>query len=407
MGNISKTSLYNKKSAINHVKSLAFSRKAGTTGEYISRDYIINRLKEENMKTEVEPFLWGSNWSIYKSFFISVILLLLLEVLINFFRQITKVYGLLLIMVYLLFLKSYIESIVLYKKYDQKELFQKKRVSYNVITTIKAKVDIREKPVIIFCAHHDSISINYSESFLKSILLIFFIYVSVFFPISVVLDFSFVFNLFRLVLLLGLLTFFLTIKNTDKSMGSIDNVSGMAILIELSKKFHNNPLNNSDLIFLWTGAEEMGLFGSKTYCYRNFKRLDKDYNLDKSYIINIDMVGSYIGLIDKVGIFEKTPLNRSLNNKLEEIAIYREIAIIKETKSVSFSSDHIIFQNYARKLNRELQIGWFHSKMDDKFIHSSKDTPEKCLSKNLNGCIEICYFTLKKLDTDLVGTPDE
>jgi len=125
VGNISKTSLYNKKSAINHVKSLAFSRKAGTTGEYISRDYIVNRLKEENMKTEVEPFLWGSNWSVYKSFFISVILLLLLEVLISFFRQITKVYGLLLIMVYLLFLKSYIESIVLYKKYDQKELFKR------------------------------------------------------------------------------------------------------------------------------------------------------------------------------------------------------------------------------------------------------------------------------------------
>ena len=373
----------------------------------MSRDYIIDTLKEENMKTEVEPFLWVSIWSVYKFFFISLILLFLIDVLISFFRQMTQAYGLLLILVNLLFLKSYIESIVVYKTFDQKEPFQKKNVSHNVITTIKAKADIREKPVIIFCAHHDSISFNYSESFLTFMVLILIIYVSVFFPISIVLDFSFVFILFKLVLLLGLLTFFLTIKYTNKSMGSIDNASGMAILIELSKKFHNNPLNNSDLIFLWTGAEEMGLFGSKTYCYRNFKRLDKDYNLDKSYIINIDMVGSYIGLIDKVGIFEKTLLNRCLNNKLEEIAIDREIAIIKETKSVSFSSDHSIFQKYARKLKRDLQIGWFHSKMDDKFIHSSKDTPEKCFSKNLNDCIEICYFTLKKLDTNLVRTPDE
>jgi len=270
-----------------------------------------------------------------------------------------------------------------------------------VITTIKATTDIKDKPVIIFCAHHDSISINYSENFITSILLIFIVYVSVFFPMSVVLDFSIVFNLIRLIYLLGLLVFFLTIKNTEKSMGSIDNASGMAILIELSKIFHRNPLKNTDLIFLWTGAEEMGLFGSKTYCYRNFERLDKDYNLDRSYVINIDMVGSYIGLIDKVGIFEKRSLNRSLNNKIEEVAIDREIIVIKETKSISFSSDHLPFQNYAKKLKRELQFGWFHSKKDDKLIHNSKDTPEKCFSENLNGCIEICYFTLKKLDEDL------
>jgi len=401
MGSISSSSLLNDQEALKHVKSLAFSRKAGTVGEYISRDYIISRLKEENIKTEVEPFLWVSIWVVYKFFFISLILLLLFEVLFSFFKPITQVYGLLLIIVNLLFIKSYLESIVVYKTFDQKQPFQKKHVSHNVITTIKAKADNREKPVIIFCAHHDSISINYSESFLTSILLIFIVYVSVFFPLSIVLDFPFVFKLFRLAYLLVLLTFFLTIKSTEKSTGSIDNASGIAILIELSKKFHKNPLNNADLIFLWTGAEEMGLFGSKTYCYRNFKRLDKVYNLDRSYIINIDMVGSYIGLVDKVGIFEKTPLNRSLNNKLEEIAIDREIRIIKETKSVSFSSDHLTFQNYAKKLKRELQFGWFHSKMDNKFIHCSKDTPEKCYPENLNGCIEICYFTLKKLDADL------
>ena len=401
MSNLSNSSLFTDRAALKHVKSLAFSRKAGTTGEYITRDYIIDTLKEENIKTEVEPFLWVSIWAVYKFFFINLILLLLFEVLFSFFRPITQVYGLLLIIVYLLFIKSYLESIFLYRKYDQKQPFQSKNVSHNVITTIKAKADNKEKPVIIFCAHHDSISINYSESFLTSILLIFIVYVSVFFPLSIVLDFPFVFKLFRLAYLLGLLTFFLTIKNTEKSKGSIDNASGMAILIELSKKFHSNPLNNADLIFIWTGAEEMGLFGSKTYCHRNFKKLDRIYNLDRSYIINIDMVGSYIGLVDQVGIFEKKPLNRSLNNKLEETAREREIRIIKETKSVSFSSDHLIFQNYARKLKRELQFGWFHSKMDTKFIHGSKDTPEKCFSENLNGCIDLCYFTIKKIDTDL------
>ena len=87
MGNISSSSLLNDQEALKHVKSLAFSRKAGTVGEYISRDYIISRLKEENIKTEVEPFLWVSIWVVYKFFFISLILLLLFEVLFSFFKN--------------------------------------------------------------------------------------------------------------------------------------------------------------------------------------------------------------------------------------------------------------------------------------------------------------------------------
>ena len=190
--------------------------------------------------------------------------------------------------------------------------------SLNILTTVRAKHDFRERPVVIFSAHYDSASVNYSERFLIYMSLIFFFFSFLYFLITYIVDVYFPVKLMSCVLVLVYLVFFLTIRINNTSNGSIDNASGTAILIELSKIFYNNPLTNLDIIFLWTGAEEMGLFGSKTYCYRNFKRLDKDYNLDKSYIINIDMVGSYIGLIDKVGIFEKTPLNRSLNNKLEE-----------------------------------------------------------------------------------------
>ena len=397
----SKIQVYKESGAINHVKSLAFGRKAGTSGEYIAMDYIRDTLKEENMKTELDPFLWVSIWGLYILFFIVVILIMLFIILVSFFTIAGRAFGFILIIICLYFFKYYIVSISIYKKIDETQPFQKNNVSHNIITRIKAKTDMMEKPVVIFCANYDSISINYSERFINSIILIFFAYVSIYFPLSSAIEVPFVFKLFSCILLFSLLTFFLTVRSNNKSMGSVDNASGTAILIELSKIFHNNPLNNTDLIFLWTGAEEMGIFGSKTYCYRNFKSLDKNYNLNKSYLINIDMVGSYIGLIDKVGIFKKTKLNKSLNNILEETAREKEIPLRKETKPITFSSDHSTFQHFAGKLKRELQICWFQSKNDSKFIHNSKDTPEKCLSENLNGCIDMCYHTLKKLDTDL------
>ncbi|MFX1501770.1 MAG: M28 family metallopeptidase [Promethearchaeota archaeon] len=388
--------------AINHVKALAYGRKAGTLDEYIAMDYIRDTLKKENITTELEPFLWVSTWALYILFFALLILFMLFVIIISLFTITRIVFGYILILISLYFLKQYLVSILVYRKFDVTQQIQKSYVSHNIITKIKAKTSKKEKSVVIFCAHYDSVSINYSERVINSIILIFFAYLVFCFPINLVPGVAFAFKLFNCTLLLCFLTFFITIRAKNKSMGSIDNASGVAILIELSKIFHNNPLNNTDLIFLWTGVEEMGLFGSKTYCHRNFKILDKEYNLDKSYIINIDMVGSYIGLIDQIGIFKKTRLNKSLNDLLEEIAREKEIPLRKEIKQLSFMSDHTTFQNYIKKYKRKSQVCWFYSKEDSKIIHTSKDTPDKCFSDNLNGCIEICYFALKKLDSDFI-----
>jgi hypothetical protein len=206
------------------------------------------------------------------------------------------------------------------------------------------------------------------------------------------------------IIILVFLAFLLTIKVDNQSKGSIDNASGIAILIELSRLFYNKPLNNLDLIFLWTGAEEVGLWGSRNYCFKNFEWLDKKYNLDKSYIINIDMVGSYIGLVDKAKFFKKSIHNESLNGIITDIARERDISLKKEKSIMPLSSDNIVFRNFVKKLGKKMQICSFNSRTDKKFIHGLKDTPEKCVSKNLNDCIELCYFTLKKLDTDLVRT---
>ncbi len=41
----------------------------------------------------------------------------------------------------------------------------------------------------------------------------------------------------------------------------------------------------------------------------------------------------------------------------------------------------------------------FHTAKDSKYIHSSRDTPDKCYPENLNGCIDICYTSIKSIDS--------
>jgi Zn-dependent M28 family amino/carboxypeptidase len=56
-----------------------------------------------------------------------------------------------------------------------------------------------------------------------------------------------------------IIAIFLFMHDNKKSKGSIDNASGVSILIELIKLFKKSPLENYDIIFLWSGAEEWGL----------------------------------------------------------------------------------------------------------------------------------------------------
>ncbi|MFW9989921.1 MAG: M28 family peptidase, partial [Candidatus Odinarchaeota archaeon] len=296
MGDISNSTLYNKKSAIDHVNALAFGRKAGTTEEYIAMDYIRDSLNQKYMKTELDPFLWVSIWGLYILLFVILILIMLFVIFLSIFIIAGRAFGYITLFVSIYFLVYYFLSVSIYKNFDLTNPVQRGHISHNVTTKIQANVYRKRKPVIIFCAHYDSVSINYSERIINSVIIFFILYVFIFFPLNLTMDTQFIFKLINIILLIGFLIFFISIRAKNKSIGSVDNASGTAILIELSKLFHNYPLNNIDLIFLWTGAEEMGLYGSKAFCYRNFKNLDKEYDLDKSYVINVDMVGSYIGL---------------------------------------------------------------------------------------------------------------
>jgi len=73
------------------------------------------------------------------------------------------------------------------------------------------------------------------------------------------------------------------------SKGAYDNATGSTCIMQLLDYFvHNKPLRT--VKFIWCGSEECGLLGSKAYCERHKKELDK-YVLN----INLDMIGVTLG----------------------------------------------------------------------------------------------------------------
>ncbi|MFX1361177.1 MAG: M28 family metallopeptidase, partial [Promethearchaeota archaeon] len=181
----------------------------------------------------------------------------------------------------------------------------------------------------------------------------------------------------------------------------IDNASGVSILIELAKLIKNKPLENYDALFVWCGAEEWGLKGSKNYIKKNKYYLKNKYDLNKSMNINIDMVGTYIGLFNRKGLIRKKALNKNLNIIIQQSAQKINIPLEVYDKARKPAGDYISFRRYSKKNKSSFQVACFHSDKDSKYIHSIRDTPDKCSNKILNGCLGICYETVSYLDSQI------
>jgi Zn-dependent M28 family amino/carboxypeptidase len=153
-------------------------------------------------------------------------------------------------------------------------------------------------------------------------------------------------------------------------------------------------------MFLWSGAEEWGLKGSKNFCESFYEEIAQKYDLNNSYNINLDMIGSYLGLVEKTGILKKK-VNRDFNDILDTTAKNLNIPIVRYNTIFVVKSDHRAIGSHFSKTYKQFQVSCFHSIKDSKIIHTIKDSPDKCTKEILNGCLNICYTTLKKIDSNL------
>ncbi len=397
---ISNLQLYDESKTMEHIHSLTFNRTASSTGETEALNYIERELIENNLNPEVEHFNWmGPLTILMRTSYILILINLIL------FRMI------LIIIIYFIIKNAFARL---------RELsFINKEESKSIFTLIKARQKVPKRPLVIITAHYDSISANLPY---RLQVVIFFIYrLIVFFYGIVFVVFAAIFflDIFRVIPVTSLLSVFIAFSSVGgalisvpilylvfrerPSSGSIDNASGVAISLELAKIFKKNPLENTDVLILWPGAEEWGLKGSKAFCKTHFKSLKKIYDLDKSFNINIDMVGSYIGLLNKSGLIFRRKMNKNLNDIFGATASQLNIPLKIYNKAIKPKSDYIPFQKYAKKTNTKFQVSFFHSSKDSKYIHSLKDSPDKCSLENLNGCLNICHQTLISIDMRVEG----
>ncbi|MFW9874205.1 MAG: M28 family metallopeptidase [Candidatus Thorarchaeota archaeon] len=414
--NIADLELFHEREIINHVNSLMFEREAGTIGENKTINYIKKVLTKEHIEYYIDTFKWAKTITILVNLltFFLISSTVLFELLFHLnLDWLIITFDLILIVIVIILLNDLIDMTYVL-------LIGRRKKSKNLIAKIPAKDKKPKTPLIIFSAHYDSKSENFSYSLKRFFFLVegtlFFPFTSFTLVLSVwsiltnfsdlyindfysmlsdqIIRFSYVsFGFLMISILILLLN-----RDPSKSLGSIDNASGISILIELAILLNKSPLEHIDVMFLWCGAEEWGLWGSKRFCIKHFNDLNQEYNLDESYNINIDMVGSDIALLNKTGFLKKNNYNNNIINVLEATANSLKIPLRKFDVTIEPRSDHISFRSFAKKAQKSMEACCFLSSKDIKFIHSSRDTPNKCIPNNLKGCVDICYNAIKSID---------
>lgn len=85
------------------------------------------------------------------------------------------------------------------------------------------------------------------------------------------------------------ITFSAHYDSVDVGVGAFDNATGVAALLDLYRYFIKNPPKRT-MIFIWCGAEERGLLGSREYVKRHPEIMEKT-----RFEINFDLTGCAIG----------------------------------------------------------------------------------------------------------------
>ena len=115
-------------------------------------------------------------------------------------------------------------------------------------------------------------------------------------------------------------------------------------------------------------------------------------NVDRDLLINVDMVGSELALVEKGGLLVRKPLNKKLNSLINEVASDTGIELRGFSTPLANNSDHAPF----RKL--KMETAFFLSKKDTKKIHKPQDTIEEVDPQKMDDAVSLLKSIVKELD---------
>ena len=140
--------------------------------------------------------------------------------------------------------------------------------------------------------------------------------------------------------------------------GALDNASGTAFILELSKSLSSLVKPDRDIIFVALTGEEFGLLGSKNFVSNHYEEIKN------SDVINFDMIGA-----------QKTPITFMIGTSAEQLQNTESYNFLKALESAC-SKNNI-------KYDVEIQNSSDHSSFNDAGINA----------------ITICHSDLSKIHT--------
>jgi hypothetical protein len=381
-------SFFKKDRIFEYINDFAFPRLSGTEGEKRAVKLVKKKFKEigfeENqiMSQEFNFSTFYSEVLVKILAFLCIVifsLLLFIKYLYPFFTIIT------IIIISIVFLS--ILGALKHPEYQGfwEKHFGKKLSSTNIFITLNAKNKTFENAGnIIVSAHLDSKSQTFKTIWRVVFLTLWEIGVVALPILYTFFLIDLYFHVIRTIILgieLGIIfttslvifsNFMILFNNTrNKSLGSLDNASGMAIVFELSSFFKDNNLNNYNLWFCQFSAEEIGTMGSRIF----LDSFEDIFSKKNTYQINFDMISckneKQVEYVKSYGFLPPKISSELLDSYIHQAA-KEESVPIKGLRGVSGAhTDSVPF--HLRKFD-SIDFATFNA---TKYAHSREDTPDK------------------------------
>jgi len=418
---------FDKDRAYEHVKSLAFPRMVGTDGEQKAVDYIKDKFSEMNLTPVEEEFTFTNYatdiWTrAIQGLEGALLIIALCLFTIGIPGLITAVCISIALIILTIYSSIWARFFYKFQNTEGKLIKAKNFKSKNIIAKIDcvAGKENASGEIVIF-SHYDSKSQLYAELwnilfFYLSLILniaLPFLYIgyAILFSSATLNPLSYLIGSLILTIIAIVATAFLLINyNRDNSPGAINNASGLGVFLELAAIHTQTPLENLNLTFVATGAEEMGLQGAISF----LKLHEKELNAEETYFINIKEAGvcGHLYMPGPVGFPPQMPC-LEVERIVKKILRRRQIPLKEGSKSVirvispwvlSGAGEDII--PILRGFNaNQISIGGYSTVpflieglRKSTLIHTKKDTIEQIDVSALDVMGKVMAEVLKRID---------
>jgi len=264
--------------------------------------------------------------------------------------------------------------------------------SKNMFVKVPAKkIDPDKAGNIIFSGHIDSKSQAYSTTirvFVYKVWLYAGFFAAIFILIDIFTDIEGIKIAARIATVVIMIDniVLLLLTTGNKSLGALDNASGMTCVFEIARYFREHPLDNYNVWCCQFGAEELGTMGSRNFV----KSYEEQFEIGKIFQFNFEMLGikgvnCKVQMMETYGIPKKNispTLTKYLKGAAKELGLFIEcfhLATGAHTDTVPFHQ-------------REYDAIDIMTRESAKYAHTKKDTPDK-IDKSISR--EACLITVQ------------